>query len=322
MFRRILLGSIVGLLMVPGIAGAAPGQPNSFQGRHALVIGIDGLRSDAMQKAIADGQAPNIQELVTLGTVSWSAYAGGRERDEETRQSTMSGPGWSSVLTGTWVDKHGVKDNSFRDNHLGEWPHFFAHLKRLAPQAVTASSVDWPEIHEHILASAGENAADHSCCLATYTPADDAELARQTAVWLREEEPDVIFFYQGRVDGAGHEHGFSPDSEGYMEAIAQTDTNIGVVMEALKERARGRGEAWMVVLTSDHGGVGKGHGGQSPEERTIPLIVCGGKVAAGVVSTEEPGQTAVPATVFAHLGLAVDPAFGWEDPAFGLEGER
>lgn len=308
--------SAVATVLLPVLAIAGPGAESSFQGRRALIIGIDGLRSDALKSAVDSGAAPHIAELIAHGTVTWSAYAGGRGGEDPTTQPTVSGPGWSSVLTGTWTDKHGVVDNSFAHNHLDQWPHFFSHLKKAAPEAITASSVDWPEIHEHILASAGEHAADHACCLASYTPADDAELARQTAAWLEDENPDVIFFYQGRVDGAGHEHGFSPESEGYMEAIAQTDSNIGVVLEAIA--ARPRTEDWLVVLTTDHGGIGKGHGGQSPEERTIPLVVSGGAVAKGETSSASPGQTAVPATVFAHLGLAVDPAWGWEDPAFAV----
>ena len=30
---------------------------------------------------------------------------------------TISGPGWSSILTGVWADKHGVLDNDFKVKH-------------------------------------------------------------------------------------------------------------------------------------------------------------------------------------------------------------
>ena len=35
-----------------------------------------------------------------------------------------SGPGWSSILTGAWADKHGVDGNSFRKPRLNIFPHY------------------------------------------------------------------------------------------------------------------------------------------------------------------------------------------------------
>ena len=41
---------------------------------------------------------------------------------------TVSGPGWSSMLTGVWADKHGVHDNSFKGANYAKHPHFFHWL--------------------------------------------------------------------------------------------------------------------------------------------------------------------------------------------------
>ncbi|WP_420323158.1 alkaline phosphatase family protein [Kribbella catacumbae] len=34
--------------------------------------------------------------------------------------TSKSGPGWSSIASGAWPDKHGMKDNSFSGNRICE----------------------------------------------------------------------------------------------------------------------------------------------------------------------------------------------------------
>ena len=105
-----------------------------------------------------------------------------------------------------------------------------------------------------------------------------------------------------------------------MNAIETVDGQIDDILEALRNRETYDAEDWLVVVTSDHGGGGEGvgHGGQSDEERTISLIVSGDSVVDGQTISPGPGQTAVPPTVMKHLGLEVDPNWGWESAPFGL----
>lgn len=57
--------------------------------RHVLVIGIDGVRPDVLR----DVPTPNLDAL---------AQAGVLRDDAKTGLPTVSGPGWSSFLTGVW----------------------------------------------------------------------------------------------------------------------------------------------------------------------------------------------------------------------------
>ncbi|HET6415506.1 MAG TPA: hypothetical protein VFG22_04370, partial [Polyangiales bacterium] len=61
---------------------------------------------------LQQASTPVLDDLVANGAVTYDAFAGG-EPGTPTEQATFSGPGWSSILTGVWVDKHGVTDNSF-----------------------------------------------------------------------------------------------------------------------------------------------------------------------------------------------------------------
>src|SRR5688572_20434011 len=103
--RRLVLALFALGLVASAIAGAVIDSP--FAGRRVLVIGIDGCRADALKKLIEIGRVPRLALLAATGTVTWNAFAGGPEGSEAV-QETSSGPGWTTILTGVWRDRHGV----------------------------------------------------------------------------------------------------------------------------------------------------------------------------------------------------------------------
>lgn len=281
--------------------------------KHALVVGIDGLRVDALQQAAT----PVMDRLIADGAVTHDAFAGG-ELGEVTEQPTFSGPGWSSILTGVWIDKHGVDFNLFAGARFDEYPHFFARVREMNPDVYLSSFVTWTPINDSILASAE---ADEAFSPDTDDSAED-DIAVTAAVvsHLGLETPDVIFVQLDEVDNQGHLSGFSTMAPEYMAAVETIDAQIGQMLGALRARKTYDTEDWLVVVTTDHGGndIGIGHGMQSDEERTISLIASGGSIASGQTISPGPGHTAVPPTVMKHLGLEVDPGWGWESEPFGF----
>lgn len=291
-------------------------QAGEFGNRHVLLFGLDGLRADALKISVEKGAAPNIAGLIAAGAVTWTAHAGGTA-DTPAIQSTVSGPGWSSVLTGVWTDKHGVTDNSFKGSHFDRYPNFFERLHEGHPQARFASLVSWPPIHENIIPASPE---DGRVGIVRHTFAHEetaeAKLIAETVGEISSTDPDIVFCYQGEIDHAGHTHGFSPDVPEYMAAITKADSRIGEVLAAVRKRPGFAGEEWLFVVATDHGGKGTRHGGQSPEERTIPLIVSGDGAAKGIISEETPGQTCVPATICRFLGVKIPAAWEWDVTTF------
>ena len=279
--------------------------------KHALIVGIDGLRVDALQQAVT----PAMDRLIADGAVTHDAFAGG-ELGEVTEQPTFSGPGWSSILTGVWIDKHGVAFNVFDDARFDEYPHFFARVREMNPGAYLSSFVTWAPINDSILASAEADEAFSP--EADDSAEDDIAVTAAVVVHLGLETPDVLFVQLDEVDHQGHVSGFSTMAPDYMDAVETIDAQIGQMLDALRARESYGTEDWLIVVTTDHGGMGKGHGGQSDEERTISLIVNGSSVSSGQTISPGPGHTAVPPTVMKHLGLEVDPAWGWESEPFGL----
>ncbi len=317
----ISLTAIVRTEPEPPATGPGPGAAGTFGKRRAMVFGIDGCRSDALKLAVENGSAPNIAALITDGAVTWNAYAGGKP-GTPTQQTTNSGPGWSSVLTGVWRDKHGVNDNSFTGRNFTQYPHFFRRLHDDHPGSDLASLVSWPEINNYIAEDSGGAAI---CACHTYTSGSydqrDAQLVARTVELVENGNPDVIFCYQGNVDIMGHTHGFHPTVPQYMASIAAADQRIGQVLAAIRARPQYAGEDWLFIVTTDHGGKGTGHGGQSEEERIIPFIASGGNVPKGLITREIIGHVAVPATVYRHLGLGIPASWGWESDAFRIGAE-
>jgi predicted AlkP superfamily pyrophosphatase or phosphodiesterase len=288
--RFLLL--LVGLLFPAGVVGEGP-KPARL--KHVLIIGIDGCRPDALLAA----RAPNLHGLIREGAFSAKAQTGA---------ATISGPGWSSMLTGVWAEKHGVVDNSFKIMHFDRYPHFFRKLKDARPKAFTASVVNWAPIHSKIVTAADITAAEKN---------DDLVAERACRI-LSEHNPDALFLQLDEVDGAGHKNGFSPEVAAYLKAIEAADRRVGKVLKALRKRKTYAEEDWLILVSTDHGGSDKGHGKNIPEHRTIFLIVSGPSAAGGTIEPP-PNVVDVAATALQHLGVAISPKWEWDGRPVGLK---
>ena len=308
------------------MAAPGPGISNDFGGKHVLLVGIDGLRPDALQKAMATGIAPNLKALVDGGTVTWSAYAGGN-LGTATQQVTMSGPGWSSICTGTWIDRHNVSSNNpplwdqpgIASSYLvSQAPHFAKRLHEKVPTARVDLISSWNWINTYLAAAQPtEFGFRYNGVGATY-PERDTDVKTQTVAHLAANHPDVLQLHFDQVDGAGHATGFSPDNPAYLTAIANVDAHIGDVMAAIRSRTQSTSEEWSMLVTTDHGGTGTSHGGQSAVERNIFVIANGPSFAPGKVTQDVVGHNTIPPTVFAILGVPTEAAWQWSERAFGL----
>jgi len=282
--------------------GTSPDDQNSKITKHVMVIGVDGL----MPAAVKTANTPHLDELIEDGAVSYNAFAGG-VFGSSTQQPTSSGPSWSSILTGVWLDKHNVPNNSFSDPDYENYPCFFKRLKEKKADAYCSSIVQWTPINTHIITD-----ADYM------ETGSGGGVAIKTISHLSKENPDAIFLHFDDVDGAGHGYGYSPTNPKYLSAISSVDSLIGIVIRGINNRSNFASEDWLIIVVCDHGGIGTGHGGQSPEERTAFLLASGGSVTRDEVSSG-PGIVAVPPTVFEHLGIEVDSEWGWAGQPFGYE---
>jgi predicted AlkP superfamily pyrophosphatase or phosphodiesterase len=306
-----MLREISTFLLVFAVFGSAiADSPAASQAKKALFIGIDGTRFDAVQAS----RTPNLDRLLAEGIHAENCLILG---DRYRKNDTVSGPGWSSILTGVWADKHGVHDNSFQGRHYDRYPHLFTLLKRQRPEMRTASIVTWRPIDQYIVSDADVRMVfeDESKDYAAF----DTAAAAAAIEHLADPQLDCLFLYFGQVDETGHANGFHPSVAPYREAIQRVDGHLGEVLAALQARPSYAQEDWLIVLTSDHGGQGLRHGGghDVPEILNSFLIVSGPSAARGRFG-EQTYLVDAPVTVLMHLGAQLDEAWDLDGKPRGV----
>ena len=278
-------------------------KPNHLE--KVLLIGIDGLRADALREA----HTPHIDSLLAEGAYSFAARTG---------EYTISFPGWSNIFTGVWENKHGVVANPGKGAQIianyKRYPSFFTRAKRYYPKLNTMSLVSWGSINDFIIRDLNKN-----ICHPYEKEKEEADthIAEDAALILGKENPDLMFVYLVNVDGAGHTHGY--DSLGYLKSIEQTDVYVGRVIEALKQRLHHKQENWLTLLISDHGGKGKSHDGVGEEARSIPFIMHGPAVQKGEI-LPVPTQVDIAPTILTYFGVPVREEWGLDGKVVGLKG--
>lgn len=303
---RFTLGILV-LLVATACSEAFAG---GFNNRHVIVIGIDGCRSEALQIA----NAPNLRALATNGSVSWDAVGGGYP-GMVTEQRTDRGPGWASVLTGSWQNTHHVTSDSLAGYVPGVTPHFFERIKQGHPTAWLGSFVEWAPIDTTFVAPIAGSVAVHQTAL----DGDTTDLVTKVSDILSYQAPDVLVVQFDGPGIAGQASGFSTMSPGYLDAISRVDAGVGAIVQAVQFRVGSGGEDWLFVVVGTSNGDPDGQLWLTAAERNTFMIVSGPQAVKQVVSGG-PAITCVPSTVYTFLtGSAAPASYNWDPTTFGLE---
>ena len=291
------------VLALVGAPAGADGTPK------VLVIGVDGIRVDILAAA----ETPHFDALAAAGQLSLEA---------RTRPNTVSGPGWSSMLIGVWMDKHGVLGNDFSSNRYEEFPDFLSRIESLEPDLSTFAVLDWPPLGTSqdggpLIGPAVDLVINVNGGGVGYEAAD--RLSVDLAVdRLRNGDPDASFVYIGNTDVVAHDtSSLSPE---YRASIETADRQIGRLLEAVRQRPTFDQEDWLILSSTDHGRTDDGdHGGESEQELTIYYLASG----TSVVPLRAPVEIVdVACTALVHLGLEIDSAWKLDCKVNGIEASR
>ncbi len=264
-----------------------PIRPGIQDVAHAVVIGVDGLSPDGVQKA----HTPVMNRLLAGGAYSLHARA---------VRTTASSQNWASMIMGAGPVQHGITSNAWERDSFSIvptakgpedlFPSMFSELRAAEPDAYITSIYDWGgfgRLFPHSVVDVNIDADG---------PQDAAE---EAAAHILEHRPRLSFVHLDHVDHALHTYGHGSDE--YYASVEEADRLIGTILQALDDA--GIAEQTLVIVSSDHGGMGKSHGGDSMAEVEIPWIVHGPGVVVGK-------QLAVPintydtaATVLFALGI-------------------
>ncbi|MGW7428247.1 alkaline phosphatase family protein [Streptomyces sp. NPDC054861] len=263
-------------------ATTAAKQPKS------LVIGVDGATFATFDKA----RMPRVKGLMAGGmTATSNLYA-------HPMAPTSSGPGWSSIATGAWPDKHKVVDNTFAGARYDLYPDYATRLENSDPALDTLVVGTWSPIRDTVFGPAVDTRLGG---------VNDADTTATAVSKLTTTDADATFVHLDEVDGAGHSHG--TEHQAYRDALNVADGQIGRILDAVTSRPGYADEDWQIIVTADHGHKpGGNHGGNTPGERQTFVIAKGTGFTPGSVR-HDVKITDIAPTVLAHFGIAADPAW-------------
>lgn len=232
---------------------------------HVVILGFDGLSPDGVQKA----ETPVLHDLMRRG--AFTLHARGVI-------PTVSSPNWASMIMGAGPAEHGVTSNDWQPDRFdispictgdgGIFPTIFGLVRKQHPNAVMGVFHDW-EGFARLLEAKSVDVLKHG-----NGPDETMDMA---VAFVKERKPSLTFVHCDHVDEAGHKFGHGTPQ--YYEAVAKADALVGRMLAALKDA--GIADRTIVLVTSDHGGVGKKHGGATMAEIEIPWIIAGPGVAVG-----------------------------------------
>lgn len=256
--------------------------------KRVVMIALDGISVEGFRKA----HTPHLDALMDEGALSLTTRV---------VMPSVTLPNWTSHLTGSGPEQHGVVNNDWLLNkhtlpavetdEKGYYPSVFQVIKENIPNAKTAFYYNWINLfYPYNKAYFDEvNYLEND----QYKP--NYEKAFRFIV-RHKKEPTVVFLYSVHTDHAGHKHGWM--SAEYIRSIEEADRQIGGFIEHLKKEELY--EDTHFLFLSDHGGIKYGHGGVTTNEMIVPWGVTGPGIKKGLI-IEEPNNTVNTASLILRL---------------------
>lgn len=241
--------------------------------KKAIVIGYDGCRADILSEM--QKEQSGISLLLDEGASLDLLYCGGVNYPEKNTQKTSTAPGWCSILTGKWAEAHGITANDI--------------TKEIEPKTLLVSLVENGDIDSsafitkwagHFDRRKATYLAEKAYCeekglSVSYNKCknDEASLSFTLDEIKKADCADFLFVIYEQTDSAGHSKDFSFNNSLYKEAFIEADKYGYDTISAIKERETYEQEDWLIIITSDHGGIDDNHGGASIQERMTFAVV-------------------------------------------------
>ena len=238
---------------------------------HVVVVSLDGLGSELLATVGLDA-LPTLAALVRSGASTVEARTA--------VEATVTLPNHASMLTGRPIaldaGGHGVSVNADRGQTVAD----------LAGKRVSS-------VFDTVHAAGGSTALfateDKFALFARSWPdsidrfasaQDDDDAAMTAAVEdLVTQRRALTFLHLGQVDEIGHAAGWLSAKQ--QRAVTRVDTLLGTLVAAV-DADPDLARHLVLVVTADHGGVGRGHGdADDARDYAVPFFVRGPGVEAG-----------------------------------------
>ncbi len=241
--------------------------PDGKTEKKAIIIGYDGCRADVLTEMQDENSA--ISALLNDGASFNLAYCGGVNYPTPNTQDTSTAPGWCSILTGVWADEHGITGNDITKSLEHK-----TLLTTLVEENVIDSSSFITKWKGHFDRNNATYLEEKDYCEKNNLNVsfnrcknDEASHEYTLSEIGKKDCADFIFVIYEPTDSTGHNYGFTINNPRYKEAFKTADNYGFETINAIKQRETYNTEDWLIIITSDHGGIGTGHGGASIQER-------------------------------------------------------
>lgn len=257
--------------------------------KHVILIGLDGWGAYSVSKA----EIPNIRKMMNEGCYTL------KKRSALPSSSAIN---WASMFMGAGPELHGYTQWGSKVPELpsrevtenGIFPTIFYLLHKARPEAEIGCLYEW----EGIKYLADTLALDYHAQAPDYNKHPEA-LCGMAEKYIKEKTPVLLAVCFDNPDHVGHAAGH--DTPEYYAKLNELDIYVARIVQAVKDA--GMFDETIFIITADHGGINKGHGGKTMQEMETPFIICGKNVKKGGEFSESMMQYDVASTIAYIFGL-------------------
>ena len=264
-----------------GVSAVGNANAPRYTYKHVVIVGVDGGGA-----WFDDADMPNVDAIFAKGATTDTCLASA---------PTISAQCWASLLTGVTPSEHGMDNTKAKANESyisTTYPTIFNLTQIADPAAELAVFGTWIGIR-----GLTEGIGIHREFFENGTKAERDRLTTDaTVAYIKSNQPKLTFVQLDSADGAGESYGFGGSE--HLAALANIDTMIGEIYGAVEEA--GIADDTLFIVTADHGGNGKTHGGATPGEYNVFCGLTGKSLLAGEI---EMYQRDIPAIVCWALGV-------------------
>ena len=258
---------------------------------HVILIGLDGWGAYSFEKA----DMPSVKNLLKEGSYTLS---------KRSVLPSSSAVNWASMYMGAGPELHGYTQWGSRVPELpsrvvdedGIFPTVFGLLRQQRPESVIGNIAEWDGIRyvcDTLALTYDKVVVDKPLNQATTAIVCD---------YIKSAKPTFLNIVYDEPDHVGHQQGH--DTDEYYAKLHELDSYVAEIVQATKDA--GIYDNTIFIVTADHGGIEKGHGGKTMREMETPFIIVGKGIRNGHEITESMMQFDVAPTI-AHI-------FGLETP--------
>lgn len=256
---------------------------------HVVLVGLDGWGAYSMPRA----EMPTVKALMDKGCYTMA---------KRSVLPSSSAVNWASMFMGACPELHGYTQWGSRTpelpsrelNENGIFPTIFSILREARPDAEIGCLYEWDGIKYvvdtlsvsfHAQAVGAEENSEPLCLMAEE--------------YIKEKKPQLLAVVFDNPDHVGHVSGH--DTDAYYAKLEQLDSYIARIVAATKDA--GIADDTVFIITSDHGGIDRNHGGKTMREMETPFIIAGKNVRRAGLIDDSMMQFDVAANIAHIFGL-------------------